>query len=158
MPNNIPYNPNMYRSNINNLLNQYLSNIAVEITKLYNFHWNVKDPMFTILHKETENYYTKLQEMYDETAERIKMLNGYPITLLEEYAKISTIKSIESKNYNSEIIIRTIVNDFELLLSLSQEIGNMATQVNDMGTIDLVTNHISFLEKQLWMLKSQLNK
>jgi len=158
MNNNITTNSSLYRNNMANLLNQYLSNIAVIITKLYNYHWNVVDDLFILIHDKTKEYYTKMQEIYDEVAERIKMLNGYPITTLEEYSKISTIKSVESKDYDRNTIIRSIISDFEILLSIVQEIGDIATQVNDMNTINLVTMYTTFFEKQLWMLRAQLNK
>ncbi|MGI6324467.1 MAG: Dps family protein [Bacilli bacterium] len=152
----VPANPNTYRNNMIGILNHYLANLAMTITNLYNFHWNVTDPLFILIHEKTEEYYTRLQAFYDEIAERIKMLNGHPLTTLDQYIHHSVVKNYESRNYNAQAIIREIISNFEILLSIAQEIGNMATGVNDMNTIDIITNHISFFEKQLWMLKAQL--
>ena len=137
------------------ILNHYLANLAMTITNLYNFHWNVTDPLFILIHEKTEEYYTRLQAFYDEIAER-KNVKWSSINYFDQYIHHSVVKNFENRNYNAQAIIREIISNFEILLSIAQEIGNMATGVNDMNTIDIITNHISFFEKQLWMLKAQL--
>ncbi|MDD4035992.1 MAG: DNA starvation/stationary phase protection protein [Bacilli bacterium] len=138
-------------------LNKYLSSIAVTTLNMYNFHWNIKDPFFIVIHKKTEEYYEMLTNIFDEVAERIKILEGYPIASLPEYCKISVVKCAPSKDYTREEIISMTIYDFEILLAMTNEIAVLAQNTNDIVTLDLMTKYAAFLGKQLWMLKSQLS-
>lgn len=151
-------NNNSYASNMTNILNQYLSNIAVLNINLYNYHWNVIGPLFNDLHSKLQEYYEQTTLMFDQIAERIKMLNGFPITSLQNYSQISTIKNIESKNYNDKDIIIAIIKDFEIILTMTYEIGTIANQANDLNTINLMTNYATFFDKQLWILRANLKQ
>ena len=123
-------NTNAYQSNMISILNQYLSNIAVMNVKLYNFHWNVVGPFFFGLHPKLQQYFEQTTQMYDQVAERIKMLSGYPITNLPMYEQTSTIKSVESKDYTEKEILQMLIRDFEVLLAMTYETGNLAAQRN----------------------------
>lgn len=134
------------------ILNEYLANLKVLNNNLYNLHFNVVGEQFFSLHKKLEEYYLKIGDMYDEIAERIKMLNQYPITSLIEYEEKSTIKSMRSQDFNSKQVYGILINDFNFMLSFSKELVEYATETNDLGTSNIINNYINFFEKELWML------
>ncbi len=147
---------NNYQQQMITLFNRYLSNVAVLINKLYNLHWNIEGPFFYGLHDKFEEYYDELHEIFDEVAERIKQFNGYPIANLKQYNETSQIKSIESKPYNEREAVMNLVNDFEYMIMISNQIINNAGEVNDEATIVLFGEYTYFFQKELWMLKANL--
>ena len=94
--------------------------------------------------------------MYDEVAERIKMLGKYPITSLYEFENTSTIKSMKSQDYTIKQTLEIVTNDFNFMLDFSKAIYTYANEMDDVYTADLMTDYIKFFEKQLWMLRSSL--
>lgn len=147
---------NNYQTNLSNILNQFLCNIAVEVTKMYNIHWNLVGPNFLGLHKKYQEYYEKFSDMFDQVAERIKMVGGFPITNVQMFEQGSTVKSIASKDYPANEAIPITIADFGILLSMAKTINDLATKANDSNTSGLMGDYESFFEKQLWMLKAQL--
>lgn len=136
------------------ILNEYLANLKVLNNNLYNFHFNVIGESFFTLHLKLEEYYKQIANMYDEVAERLKMLNEYPITSLIEYEEKSTIKSMKSKDYNNKEIFNILINDFNFMLMFSKELEQYATEGYDYVTANIMNNYIDFFEKELWMLNA----
>ena len=92
--------------------------------------------------------------MYDEIAERIKMLDQYPITSLTKYEEVSTIKSMRSQDFTTKQVYNVLINDFSFMHGFSKELHQYAGEINDEVTSDLMGKNISFFEKELWMLKA----
>lgn len=134
------------------ILNEYLSNLKVLNNNLYNLHFNVIGEHFFTLHKKLDDYYNAVANMYDEVAERIKMLNQYPITSLIEYEEKSTIKSMRSQDFNFKQVLSVLINDFSFMLAFTKELEEYASGINDHVTVNLMNNYINFFEKELWML------
>ena len=77
-----------------NGLQELLANLQVYYSNLRGFHWNVKGIEFYGLHAKLEEFYDDTAEKVDEVAERILMLGGVPAHNFSEYLKTSTIKEI----------------------------------------------------------------
>lgn len=129
------------------ILNEYLANLKVLNNNLYNLHFNVIGEHFFTLHKKFEEYYNKVALMYDAIAERIKMLNQYPITSLIEYEEKSTIKSMRSQDYNTSQVYSILINDFSFMLAFSKELAEYASSINDYVTTSLMKKILTFLKK-----------
>ncbi|XMB68041.1 DNA starvation/stationary phase protection protein [Mycoplasmatota bacterium zrk1] len=142
--------------NLISRLDQYVMDMAALNVKLHNLHWNVVGPFFGDIHKRTQAYYEQAELMYDQIAERMKMLNTYPETLLSEYAKQTKIKEMESRDYKGTEVIEYIINDFKYLLDSARKILILANNINDPTTASLFSDYIDFYEKELWMLTSLL--
>lgn len=136
------------------ILNEYLSNLKVLNNNLYNLHFNVIGEHFFVLHKKLDDYYNIVADMYDEVAERIKMLDQYPITSLIKYEETSTLKSMRSQDFNSKQVYDILISDYSFMLSFSKELKEYANSINDDLTADLMGKYISFFEKELWMLEA----
>lgn len=145
-----------YQQQIVNYLNQYLSNILVFTINMYNYHWNIVGPQFFTLHSKLQGYYDKGTEMFDVIAKRIKQLDGYPITTLSGYSNNATIKVMESKNYNTNEVIRNTINDFKHIHRMGTDIASYASSIGDGVTNEIIGDFLIYIEKQLWMLEASI--
>lgn len=137
-------------------LNEYMANLKVETNNLYNMHFNIVGSSFFGLHKKLQDYYEKVSIMYDNTAERIKMLEGYPITSLKEIENTSQIKSMISQDYTGNQVLDVLQNDFNFLALYTKDLIEYANKSNDYYTSNMLNDNLNFFEKELWMIKSSL--
>ena len=139
-----------------NILNEYMSNIKVEDNNLYNLHFNVVGMSFMGLHKKIQEYYENFNIFYDSLSERIKMLDGFPITSLVKFEETSTIKSMKSMNFNANQVLNILDNDFSFLVEYTKDLIKVFNDKNDYYTSNILNNILMYLEKELWMIKSSL--
>ncbi len=139
-----------------NILNEYMSNIKAETNNLYNLHFNVIGMSFMGLHKKLQEYYENFNLFYDNIAERIKMLNGFPITSLPKIEEISTIKSMKSMDFSANQVFSILDNDFAFLTEYTKDLIKVFQEKKDYYTDHILTNILIYLEKELWMIKSSL--
>lgn len=137
-------------------LNEYMSNLKVENNNLYNMHFNIVGSSFFGLHKKLEEYYEKVSIMYDNVSERIKMLDGYPITSLKDIENTSQIKSMISQNYTGNQVLDVLQNDFNFLALYTKDLIEYANKIDDYYTSNMLNENLNFFEKELWMIKSSL--
>ncbi|MCP3762419.1 DNA starvation/stationary phase protection protein [Domibacillus sp. A3M-37] len=140
-----------------NSVNKQVSNWTVLYTKLHNYHWYVKGPQFFTLHTKFEELYTEASVHIDELAERLLALNGKPIATLKESLEKSSVKEAEGKE-SAEEMVQSIVDDFTTLTGELKEAMDLADEVGDETTGDMLLAIHQSLEKHVWMLKSFLEK
>ncbi|MEZ4883569.1 MAG: Dps family protein [Chitinophagales bacterium] len=140
-----------------NPLNELLCNYHVHYQKLRNFHWNVKGGDFFDLHENFELLYDMAKLNIDEIAERIRVFNHTPISTLKEYLEKSTIKEVGT-DLSGDKMVEEVMDDFENLLTYLVASTEAASEIGDVGTIDLINNIIKGMEKKHWMLRSFLEK
>ena len=136
-------------------LNKEVANFGVLYTKLHNFHWYVKGPLFFQLHAKFEELYDEATEVYDAFAERILMIGGKPVATLKgnlELATIAEATGLETK----EDMIKSVIQDFKKLDSELKEGIHLAEAVEDDVTVDLLTTTRASLQKHIWMLSELL--
>jgi len=138
------------------ILNEYMSNLKVFNNNLYNMHFNITGSSFGSIHKKLEEYYEKVAKMYDNIAERIKMLNGYPITSLKKIEDTSSIKSMKSQNYSGLQVMEVLDNDFSFLTEYTNDLIAYFNKENDYYTANILNDNLMFFTKELWMIKSSL--
>lgn len=137
------------------LLNKEVANFAVLYTKLHNYHWYVKGPLFFQLHAKFEELYDEATEIYDELAERILMLGGKPVATLKqslELASITEASGLETK----EEMIKVVISDFRQIDAELKEGIKLAEGLEDDVTVDLLTTTRASLQKHVWMLSELL--
>lgn len=136
-------------------LNKEVANFAVLYTKLHNFHWYVKGPLFFQLHAKFEELYDEVTEIYDEFAERMLMIGGKPVATLKgslELASIAEATGLETK----EDMIKSVIQDFKHIdLELKEGI-KLSEDHEDDVTVDLLTTTRASLQKHIWMLSELL--
>ena len=83
-------------NNLEQNLNELLSDLNVFFRKLQNYHWNVEGMDFFQMHEKLEEYYNEISVSIDEIAEHIIILGGQPFGRMEDYLNTTTI--VEAKN------------------------------------------------------------
>ena len=144
-----------YKKEMAEKLNVYLSSVQIAYMNVRGYHWNIVGKQFFALHEKFEEIYNSLNEMADEIAERILMLDGRPLHSFTEYIKVSSIK--ERLNVSSaEDTTRALLEDTARLLQAEREILSLASENEDEGTASMVSDYIGEQEKMIWMFNSLL--
>ena len=135
------------------MLNQYLTNIFILKTNLYNLYFNIKGEGGTSFHQSIQQDINNVNSMYINLAELIKKIGGYPIMKLEEIKNISTIKEIPSKDYQISEANNIVLNNLNLINNMNKQVGEYALKKNDLDSINLVLSFDKYLQQALWLLK-----
>jgi starvation-inducible DNA-binding protein len=137
------------------VMNQQIANWNVLYTKLHRFHWYVKGPHFFTLHAKFEELYGEAAAIIDELAEQLLTIGGQPISTLKEFLQKAKIEET-TEILTAEEMVKSIVNDYSLLIDELKAGIDVAEQNNDEVTSDLFLGLIGKLKKHNWMLKSFL--
>lgn len=138
-------------------LNSLLANYQIHYQNLRSVHWNIRGKDFFQLHVKFEEYYTEAQVSIDEIAERILTLETVPLHTFQDYIDNSSIPVVKNV-FDSEGSVNAVVNGFQSLIKMEREIIEVAGELGDEGTIDLLTPMVSGQEKHVWMLNAWLGK
>lgn len=139
-----------------NLLNRYVSNIAVLNIKLHNLHWNVIGQNFEQAHLYLERLYDDLFIKLDEVAERIKMLGYLPNANLASYLKDTTVSELESNEITVKRAIEIAHEEYLNLVVLAKEIRSNSLEQDDFVTQAMLEAHIASYNKEVWFMTSEL--
>jgi len=140
-------------SELQQKLNNLLSDYQLYYQNLRALHWLVKGPRFFQLHEIYEKYYDEAADVVDEIAERILMVGGKPLHTYKSYLETGSIKPVENISDESEGL-QVVIDNNEHLLAGFREILDFAGEIDDEGTSALMSDLIGAAEKRLWMLKS----
>lgn len=132
-------------------LNTLLADYHIYYQKLRNFHWNILGKNFFDLHVKFEDLYNDARVKIDDIAERILTLRFHPMSNLEDYLKISSLKEVSPMQSDIEMITE-LLNDHKIILKQMSKVIEKAVDAKDEGTIDLMGSYIRDLEKSSWML------
>lgn len=139
------------------IVNKQVANWTVLYTKLHNFHWYVKGQQFFVLHEKFEELYNEANEHIDELAERLLALGGKPIATLQQSLETASVQEATGTE-SAEEMVQAIANDFSILIKELKEGMDLAAEVGDDTTGDLLLSIHQGLEKHVWMLNSFLGK
>jgi starvation-inducible DNA-binding protein len=137
-------------------LNKVLANETVLYIKTRNYHWNVEGHTFGELHKFYEAQFEELDEIIDNTAERIRALGHYAEGRLKDLLKLT---DLEEQDYTSDPKnqLQNLLNDHETIIRLLRNLIPDFGEVNkDLGTADFITGLLRAHEKMAWMIRSYL--
>ncbi len=118
-------------------------------------HWNVEGPGFFALHTAFQTQYEELFIAIDEIAERIRALGCYAIGGLGTLAAAAQMKEFDSPR-PQEAYVSALLAANEKLVKDAIKARDLAGEVNDPETQDLMTERITLHQKTIWMLKSYL--
>jgi starvation-inducible DNA-binding protein len=138
-----------------------LSRLLADTYTLYlmthNYHWNVTGPMFNTLHLMFMDQYTEMWGAVDAIAERIRAL-GYPAPgSYSAFASLSNITE-ESELPDALAMVANLVKGHETVVRTARQVFEIADEVNDQSTADVVTQRLQIHEKTAWMLRSLLER
>jgi len=138
-------------------VNKQIANWTVLYVKLHNYHWFVKGENFFTLHEKFEEFYNEAAIHIDELAERLLALDGEPVATMKECLEISSVNEAEG-NESAQQMVQSIFEDFSKLAEELKEGMDLAAEVGDETTGDMLLAIHQGLEKHNWMLKSFLGK
>jgi starvation-inducible DNA-binding protein len=137
-------------------LNTLVANSLVLYQKLHHYHWNITGDEFFSLHAKFEELYDFMAQVLDDTAERILTVGGTPIRTLAEALETATLEEDPGLPEDDEDFVKNIVTDFESVLESTLALVGTAEEAGDRGTVTLLDDVRTQLEKQVWMLKAYL--
>lgn len=138
-------------------LNELLADYQVYYQNLRNFHWNISGENFFTLHEKFEELYNDARLKIDEIAERVLTLRLRPMSTLSDYLDTSSIKEAGDVKDTHEMV-DIILDNHSVLISSMREVLEIAGDINDEGTIDMIGGFLSALEKTSWMLDAWRQK
>ncbi len=142
--------------NLNQNLNNFLSDLNVFYRKLQNYHWNIKGKDFFVIHAKLEEYYDEINEQVDEVAEHILTLGGQPLGTLKDYLNTTKITEAENKKVECTVVFNEIIKDYSTLLQDATKIKELADEQQEHKTSALMDGIIEDYSKKLWMLKQSM--
>ena len=141
--------------NLEQKLNELLSDLNVFYRKLQNYHWNVTGQDFFQAHSKLEELYNEINEQIDEVAEHILILGEEPLGTLKDYLEKTNITEAENKKIKSQEVFQTILKDYKKLLEKVTEIKEKADEQKEYSTSALMDDYILDYSKIIWMLKQK---
>lgn len=136
-------------------LNKLLADYQILYTNVRGYHWNIKGRDFFELHVKFEEIYNDLVLKVDEIAERILTLGSTPLHGFSRYLEVSDLEGTLNVTQGTEAVAN-ILSAYQVLLKKQRLIVKTAAEVDDEGTLTLLTDYISQQEKECWMLNAYL--
>ncbi len=134
------------------LMNQYVADLAVLNVKFHNLHWNVVGERFEPVHVYVEKLYDDLFEKYDEVAERLKMLDIFPLASMKSYLDVTKVEEIEDRDYQIPEVFKILEAELGHLKQLAITIRTQADEMDDFGTVAMMEDHVAGYDKELWFI------
>ncbi|NLM25970.1 MAG: DNA starvation/stationary phase protection protein [Firmicutes bacterium] len=138
------------------LMQKYLSNLAVLNIKLHNIHWNVVGGQFKEVHEFTEEIYDKLFADFDEVAEVLKMKGVMPLSTMADYLENATISEVKAKDFSIKESLEVVKQDLQAMKDLATEIRNTADEAGDFETVAVFEDYVAFFSKNIWFISAML--
>ena len=132
-------------------LNLLLANYSVHYQKLRNFHWNVKGPDFFDIHEKFEAQYNDAKLAIDDVAERIRVFGHTPYSTMREFLDHAEIRE-SGTDLAAHEMVSEIIKDYERLLIYIHEVIEVALDMADSGTEDMMKGFVKKIETNHWMM------
>ncbi|WP_337903721.1 DNA starvation/stationary phase protection protein [Mesomycoplasma ovipneumoniae] len=137
-------------------LNKLQANLTVLYTNLKNFHWNLQDVDFLVIHKYTDKLAKKTIEFVDEVAEKIRSLGQIAISSFDEISQNSDLEIFNSKIWTSEIALEKIGKQIKLILEVCKNIQQDESNFEIQHLIfPLIDELVLYYHKELWIIHAQ---
>jgi starvation-inducible DNA-binding protein len=142
---------------LTDIVNKQIANWSVLYIKLHNYHWYVKGSQFFTLHEKFEQLYDEAAHHIDDLAEHLLALGEAPVATMKECLEQASVKEATGQE-SAEQMVANIVGDFETMIGELKEGMQVADEVGDKATEDMLLGIYKSLEKHVWMLKSFLGR
>lgn len=143
------------RQGVVEILNNVLADAYLLLIKTKKYHWDVVGPQFRTLHELWEEHYEALTMSIDAIAERVRMLNGYPLGTAEAFVKHASLKEHPGDLPSAQEMVQRLVVDHEQVIrNVREYIDQISEEFKDEGTADFLTGLMQEHEEMAWMLRS----
>ena len=154
MKNIIGLNADMARK-LADKLNALLANYQLFYINTRGFHWNITGDKFFELHLKFEEIYNDALLKVDEIAERIRTLDHTPLHSFSDYVKHADIREITGVTDGKDAM-KQVIAGLTILIQKERALLDLAKEINDEGTITMLTDYIRQQEKLVWMYSAYL--
>lgn len=142
-----------YRADMAKRLTAILSATYRLTVKNHIYHWNVVGPLFKPLHELTEEHYNALFTATDVIAERIRALGHLaPVSLAGAADFAPEARDVD--HGSASAMVADLIDDHEQAARDMRETAAKAGDAGDIVTEDMLTQHLNFHEKAIWMLRA----
>jgi starvation-inducible DNA-binding protein len=136
-------------------LNQVLADSYALMSLTHLAHWNVEGPNFFSLHTAFQTQYEELFIAVDEIAERVRALGAYAIGGLGKFAQVAGMKEFAAP-LSQEDFVKQLITANQKLIDDAVKARDLAGELADSESEDLMIGRITLHQKTVWMLKSFL--
>jgi len=133
-----------------------LSDTYVLMVKTHAYHWNVTGDLFPQLHTLFETQYNELFTAADEIAERIRGLNLPAPVSMKNFLEHTSIKETTAIP-NAKAMIKDLIASNENLRARISEACDLAGEVGDKGSEDVMIARLRAHDKAIWMLRTMVD-
>jgi starvation-inducible DNA-binding protein len=131
-----------------------LSDTYVLAVKTHGYHWNVMGPNFGPLHALFEAQYNALILSADAIAERIRALGLMPDGSMDSFLQNTVIKEAGTKPLTANAMLKDLHASYVLLRERLVATEELADDIDDLVTQDIMTQQVSANDKTMWMLRA----
>lgn len=136
-------------------LNLVLADSYALMALTHQAHWNVEGADFFSLHQAFQEQYENLFEAIDEIAERVRALGAYALGGLNTLGKVAQMEEFRSPIPQKDYVAALIVAH-EKVVDDAVRARDLAGEIHELQTQDLMIKRLQWHEKTLWMFKSYL--
>ncbi len=133
-----------------------LADTYVLAIKTHGYHWNVTGPGFLQLHAFLDAQYTGLFQAADVIAERIRALGSTAPGSMAQFLENTELVEAGAKPPPAQAMLGDLVKTHEKLIQRIDAAIEIADDVDDVASEDVLIQRRAEHDKTLWMLKSLL--
>lgn len=137
------------------ILGRVLADEFVLYTKTRNYHWNIESMNFLAMHEFYERLYNELDDVFDNVAERIRMLGHYSQGRLKDFLQVTSLIEEEYTN-DQRKQLQNLLDDHETIIRLLRNDIDKLEDNHDKGNADFITGLMEQHEKWAWFIRSYL--
>jgi starvation-inducible DNA-binding protein len=120
-------------------------------------HWNMESNDFYEKHKLFEAQYTRLDEIIDSLAERIRVRGHYASGTLSSFLRLSRLSEMNREKNDIQGFIHELLMDHKsIIMNLRENIQKFADKFNDAGSADFITGLMEIHEKMARFLRAHI--
>jgi len=124
------------------------------LAKTQGYHWNVAGPLFVSIHELTEQQYKDLFEAADDLAERIRALGEPSPGSYARFAELSEITEDDGSPKSAAAMVEALAHDNELAARRMKSASDVAEDLGDKVTEDMLIARMQVHEQNAWMLRA----
>ena len=119
-------------------------------------HWNVKGPLFPVLHKQFDRLNADLQDYVDRLAERAVQLGAVICATPRAVAASSDIPEFPKTAFEAPGVVSAVLNRVSALTTAVRKQVEPVEDAGDCVTANLLIEVAAGLDKWVWMLEKQV--
>ena len=138
-------------------LQRQVANALLLFINYKHYHWQVYGAQFRDLHLLFDEFAGEAIELFDEFAERLRMIGQDPVFTLEQVQATGSVEMMSGKGHRD---VRQMIEEADrnciCVIREMRETARQADDADDPGTVDLVSKAVREIEKQEWYFRELL--